>query len=159
MTPSDKAPAMDWVIIAGALSLGVILGWMGYIVFVSQSNIKTLIAIVGLFGGAVVVGIFQAIAGTKAALPREVWFYPVGLLAGIAFAAAIAARFGQRRQTRLNLGGEELQEEYRPPRSMLGLATFRRKNQQDRGFGLSRWAARQLQEQTILFRRVRGGGR
>jgi|SRR5271166_1336549 len=82
---------MDWVIIAGALSLGVILGWMGYIVFVSQSNIKTLIAIVGLFGGAVVVGIFQAIAGTKAALPREVWFYPVGLLAGIAFAAAIAA--------------------------------------------------------------------
>ena len=39
------------------------------------------------------------------------------------------------------------------------VATFRRKNQQDRGFGLSRWAARQLQEQTILFRRVRGGGR
>ena len=39
------------------------------------------------------------------------------------------------------------------------LATFRRKNEQDRGFGLSRWAARQLQEQTILFGRVRGGGR
>src|SRR5271165_1190634 len=42
----------------------------------------------------------------------------------------------------------------RPAR--FSLATFRRKNQQDRGFGLSRWAARQLQEQTILFGRVRG---
>jgi hypothetical protein len=79
---------MDWVIVAGVLSLGIILGWMGYVVFTKQSNLKAFIAIVGLFSGAVVAGIFQAIAGTKAALPREVWIYPVGLLAGIGFAFA-----------------------------------------------------------------------
>ena len=50
---------------------------------------RSFTAIVGVFGGAVVAGIFQAIAGTKAALPREVWFYPVGLLAGVLASATI----------------------------------------------------------------------
>lgn len=80
---------MDWVIVTGVLSLGAILGWMGYVVFVGQSNLKTFTAIVGVFGGAVVAGIFQALAGTKAALPREVWFYPLGLLMGVAVCASI----------------------------------------------------------------------
>jgi hypothetical protein len=91
---------MDWVILAGALSFGVILGWMAYVVFAAQSNLRIFTAIVGIFGGAVVAGIFQAIAGTKSALPREVWFYPVGLLVGIAITASIRGyqTSGERRE-------------------------------------------------------------
>jgi glucose-6-phosphate-specific signal transduction histidine kinase len=80
---------MDWVVVSGVVSLGGIFGWMAYVVFVGRSGIRSFTAIVSVLGGAVVAGIFQAIAGTKAAFPREVWFYPVGLLAGVVVSAAI----------------------------------------------------------------------
>src|SRR5712691_9928642 len=111
---------MDWVIVAGVTSLGAILGWMGYVAFVGQSNIKGFTAIVAVFGGAAVAGIFQAIAGTKAALPREVWFYPVGLLAGVVVSAGIAgyrrkqearARDAQRAREQEALQREQEREE------------------------------------------------
>ena len=47
---------MDWVIASGVLSLGVAIGWMGYVVFTKESNLKALTVIVGVFGGAVVAG-------------------------------------------------------------------------------------------------------
>ena len=89
---------LDEVVVAGVVSLGAILGAMGYVVFTANSNLRTLTTIVSLFGGAVIAGIFQAIAGTKAALPREVWLYPVGLLAGIYFAYLLPDRKSRQRE-------------------------------------------------------------
>jgi hypothetical protein len=71
---------MDWITVIGAFSLGATLGWTGYVVFAGQRDIKTLSALVGIIGGTVILGLFRAFSGEK--LPHEVWFYPVGLLAG-----------------------------------------------------------------------------
>jgi hypothetical protein len=73
---------MEWVIVIGASSLGAMLGWMGYAVFAGHRDIKTLSAIVGVIGGTVVLGFFRAFSGPESTVPREVWFYPVGILAG-----------------------------------------------------------------------------
>jgi hypothetical protein len=83
---------MDWVVVTGALSLGALLGWMGYAVFAGQRDIKTLSAVVGVIVGTVVLGFLRAFSGPESTLPREVWFYPVGILAGTLLSAANAKR-------------------------------------------------------------------
>jgi hypothetical protein len=116
---------LDSVVAAGVMSLGAILGAMGYAVFTANSNLRTVITIVSLFGGAVIAGIFQTIAGTKAALPREVWLYPVGLLVGIYFAhfvflAPKRLRQSQEENAKIN---EKYQEEQRRKREEEAEAT------------------------------------
>jgi hypothetical protein len=89
---------MDWVIAVGAAALGGILGRIGWEAFERRSTTftaKAASAVVSVMVGPAVAGIFQAIAGTKSALPREVWFYPVGLLFG-----AVVCSNGSVRQAR-----------------------------------------------------------
>jgi hypothetical protein len=80
---------VDLLIAAAAISLGLILGWMVYRTFTRQQalNAKALGAIVSIMVGAGVLGIFQAIAGKQAGLPRELYWYPIGLLAGMILTA------------------------------------------------------------------------
>jgi|SRR5580704_16749554 hypothetical protein len=89
---------MDWVIAVRAAALGGTLGRIGWEAFERRSTTftaKAASAIVSVMVGPAVAGIFQAIAGTKSALPREVWFYPVGLLFG-----AVVCSNGSVRQAR-----------------------------------------------------------
>ncbi len=76
---------MDWVITIGAFSFGSVIGWLVRETFVRQPGLdtKTLAAIVEVMAGGAVVGALQKIVGTKSGLPRELWFYPVGILTGI----------------------------------------------------------------------------
>jgi hypothetical protein len=82
---------MDYLIAGGAISLGIVVGWMVYHTFVRQAklDVKFLGSIISVMVGASVIGIFQKIAGNGSGLPREVYLYPVGLLAGIVITATI----------------------------------------------------------------------
>jgi hypothetical protein len=72
----------------GAIALGVVIGWMAHVTFTQQKvTSQVFVAIVTVLVGPAVAGIFQAFAGTKASLPREVWFYPIGLLVGVSISA------------------------------------------------------------------------
>src|SRR6266850_2305480 len=81
---------MDYVIACGAVSLGIVVGWMVYHTFVRQEKLdaKFLGSIISVMVGASVIGIFQRITG-KSGLPREVYLYPVGLLIGVAVTATL----------------------------------------------------------------------
>lgn len=85
MPKSQGVLALDLLITAAAISLGLILGWMVYRTFTRQQalNAKALGAIVSIMVGAGVLGIFQAIAGKQSGLPRELYWYPIGLLVGM----------------------------------------------------------------------------
>lgn len=103
---------MDWVIVAGVAALGGIVGRIGWETFVRQPQFgaKAASAIVSLMVGPIVAGIFQIMAGTKSALPREVWFYPVGLLLGaIAYGVQDFSR-RRREETRQELEKEREKE-------------------------------------------------
>lgn len=82
---------MDYLIAGGAISLGIVVGWMVYHTFVRQPklDVKFLGSIISVMVGASVIGIFQKIAGNGSGLPREVYLYPVGLLIGIVITAVI----------------------------------------------------------------------
>ena len=74
---------MDWIIAAGALSLGILIGAIvGW--YFSESKIITLTVLAGCISalvGSSVLAMFSFLAG-KSAPPHEYWFYPVGLLIG-----------------------------------------------------------------------------
>jgi hypothetical protein len=72
---------MDWLILAGALALGILLGWMGCATFVQQReiNAKLFGSIISVMGGGVAIVIPKALGGNW---PREWWAYPIGLLVG-----------------------------------------------------------------------------
>jgi hypothetical protein len=82
---------MNYVIAGGAISLGIVVGWMVYHTFVRQEKLdaKFLGSIVSVMVGASVIGIFQKVAGTNSSLPQEVYLYPVGLLIGIVATATV----------------------------------------------------------------------
>jgi len=83
---------MDYIVALGAVSLGVIVGWMVYHTVRQETlNAKVFGSIVSVRVGAGVIGIFQKVAGDKSSsgLPHEVYLYPVGLLIGIAATATI----------------------------------------------------------------------
>jgi len=66
---------------------------MGHLVFDGKQDVKTLTGVAGVILGTVVSGFFRAFSGSgpEAGLPPEVWFYPVGLLAGFSASAAHGA--------------------------------------------------------------------
>jgi len=78
---------MDWLILSGAVSLGMVVGWVVYVTFTRQQKLdaKVLGAIISVMVGAGVLGIFQKIAGTTTGLPRELYSYRIGLLLGRIF--------------------------------------------------------------------------
>lgn len=82
---------MNYVIAGGAISLGIVVGWMVYHTFIRQEKLdaKFLGSIVSVMVGASVIGIFQKIAGTNSGLPQEVYLYPVGLLIGVVVTATV----------------------------------------------------------------------
>jgi hypothetical protein len=74
---------MDWIIAAGTISLGVLIGILvGYFVNEAKKMDKALLtSAIGILAGGGVVAIFSLLGGLKEP-PHEVWLYPCGLLAG-----------------------------------------------------------------------------
>jgi hypothetical protein len=84
---------MNWVIAIGAICLGLVVGWMAGQTFVQlkRFDVTALASIISVMVGAAVIGIFQSFLGKEPKnCPVEVWFYPVGLLLGVAGAEAIS---------------------------------------------------------------------
>jgi hypothetical protein len=105
---------MDYTIAAGAISLGMVVGWMVYRTFIQQAtlDVKFLSSLISVMVGAGVIGIFQKISGSSSGLPREVYLYPVGLLAGVAAIPVIrfVDQTEKERQRRTAGGFEEVKE-------------------------------------------------
>lgn len=76
--------SIDYITAAGAISFGLLIGWMVYRTFTRQEKLdaKFLGSIIALMAGGAVVAFFQKLSPSKQSLPRELWFYPMGLLAG-----------------------------------------------------------------------------
>ena len=76
---------------SGSLCLGAVIGLMARPTFtkIEKLDAKALASIVSVMVGAAVIGIFQAFSGKE--LPDQVYYYPVGLLVGYAFAWLIEA--------------------------------------------------------------------
>ena len=79
---------MDWVIIAGTLSLGFLIGALvGWFVNEAEElNYKVLSSSVWVLTGGGVVALFSFLSGGAF---REIWLYPVGLLFGFVAVTAI----------------------------------------------------------------------
>jgi hypothetical protein len=78
----------DTVVIGiGCAALGAALGGIiaYYIAKVRDFNLRGLTSVVGILGGAGVIGIFKLMGGDPSV---AFWFYPVGLLVGLGFVAA-----------------------------------------------------------------------
>ncbi|MEH2505607.1 hypothetical protein V1290_004418 [Bradyrhizobium sp. AZCC 1578] len=79
---------MDWVIVAGCLCLGAIIGSFATFYFFSnykeRTGTKVLVATTSACIGTSVMAMFSFLAGF-AGPTREYWFYPVGLFIGFAF--------------------------------------------------------------------------
>jgi Na+-translocating ferredoxin:NAD+ oxidoreductase RnfD subunit len=76
-------------VILGSAALGMLIGSMVRVVFrqMKTLDVKALASLVSLMVGAGVIGLFRAISGQK--LPDDIYFYPVGLLLGYVFTAAL----------------------------------------------------------------------
>jgi uncharacterized membrane-anchored protein YhcB (DUF1043 family) len=74
---------MNWVIAAGALCFGIVVGiFVAY--YVEEAKVmsaRVLAVALGSLGGAGVVAVFALLGATKPT--DEHWFYPIGLLAGL----------------------------------------------------------------------------
>jgi phosphotransferase system glucose/maltose/N-acetylglucosamine-specific IIC component len=77
---------MDWVVVVGVISLGVLVGLLvGWYVNEDKAFTTTaLAASVSTLSGAGVLGVFHLIV--PATPTREYWFYPVGMLVGVLIA-------------------------------------------------------------------------
>ncbi|HWZ98000.1 MAG TPA: hypothetical protein VN025_09580 [Candidatus Dormibacteraeota bacterium] len=82
---------VNYIIAAGAVSLGIVVGWMAYHTFKRQERLdaKVMGSIISVIAGASVIGIFQKIAGKSSDLPQELYLYPVGLLIGVVVTAIV----------------------------------------------------------------------
>jgi Na+-translocating ferredoxin:NAD+ oxidoreductase RnfD subunit len=76
-------------VVLGAAALGMLIGSMVRVVFrqMKKLDAKALASLVSLMVGAGVIGLFRAISGQK--LPDDIYFYPLGLLLGYVFTAAL----------------------------------------------------------------------
>jgi hypothetical protein len=76
-------------VILGSGCLGMLIGSMVRVTFhqVKQLDAKRLASLISVMVGAGVIGLFRAISGNK--LPDDIYFYPIGLLLGYAFTAAL----------------------------------------------------------------------
>jgi hypothetical protein len=73
---------MDWIVTAGSLCLGLLIGSMvGWHFNAKVSTDRILKASVSALVGGAVIAMFNFLAGFQPP-PHEIWFYPVGLLAG-----------------------------------------------------------------------------
>lgn len=82
---------MNWLVLAGAISLGLLIGSMVRAVFrqMTTLNAKALGSLISVMIGAGVLGLFHAISGSGTPLPQEVYTYPVGLLLGYVITALL----------------------------------------------------------------------
>ena len=83
---------MDWFIVAGTMSLGVVVGCL-VAYFVEEApklNERVVYSAIGIFGGSAVVALFHLIGASH--YMREFWGYPIGLLFGFV-AGSIYERF------------------------------------------------------------------
>lgn len=82
---------MDWLVILGSLSIGLLIGsFVGY--YLNEAKEMSDIALktsVSVLAGGGVLALFGFLSPDGAS--REVWFYPLGLLAGF-----ITAPFSDR---------------------------------------------------------------
>jgi hypothetical protein len=81
---------MDWLVIAGVVSLGLLVGLLvGWYVNEEQPFTATgLIASITVLSGAGVLGVFHLIA--PAGATREYWLYPVAVLFGVLIAPPLS---------------------------------------------------------------------
>src|SRR5262245_16913700 len=77
---------MDWLIVAGSLSLGILVGILVafYVYEADKWDLKAVRGSVAVFLSSSVIAFFHFLGG-----PREIWVYPIGLLIGAIFGVAI----------------------------------------------------------------------
>jgi hypothetical protein len=79
---------MDWVIVAGSLCLGALIGalvgWYWSTNLDKAVTPSILLGAVSALVGSSVLAMFSFLAGLRGP-SHEYWFYPIGLLAGFAF--------------------------------------------------------------------------
>jgi pilus assembly protein TadC len=94
---------MDWVIVAGALSLGVLIGVLvGWYFSEAKSTTPFVLGFsISALVCSSVLAMFSFLAGLRGPT-HEYWFYPVGLLIGFVIAIATDLMFynyyGERRR-------------------------------------------------------------
>jgi hypothetical protein len=105
--PMRQISDFDWIMGIGALSLGVVIGWMAVKTFLSQKVLTTKVfgSIVSVLGGGAVLGIFSAL-GRGSPSSHELWLYPVGLLCGVVAPSAsrMIAQAGRESNSNLSQG-------------------------------------------------------
>jgi hypothetical protein len=93
---------MDWVIVAGSLCLGMLIGALvGWYFSEAQKTTPVVLGVsISALVGSSVLAMFSFLAGLRGPT-HEYWFYPVGLLIGFAGVIAIEMTFynyyGERR--------------------------------------------------------------
>ena len=85
---------MDWVIVAGATSLGVLIGALvGWYFSESQKTTPLVLGVsISALVGSSILAMFSFLAGAKGPT-HEYWFYPVGLLIGFVIVIALEMTF------------------------------------------------------------------
>src|ERR1041385_8860412 len=85
---------MDWMIVAGATCLGILIGaivaWYFSAAQETGLTVPVLLGAISAIAGSSVLAMFSFLAGLKGPT-SEYWFYPVGLLAG--FTAIMCAEY------------------------------------------------------------------
>lgn len=77
---------MDWLIVAGSLSLGILVGILvAYYVYEADKwDLKAVRGTITVFLSSSVMALFNFLGG-----PREIWVYPIGLLIGFIFGTTL----------------------------------------------------------------------
>jgi len=95
---------MDWVVAAGALCLGILIGALvGWYFSEAQRTTPVVLGVsISCLVGSSVLAMFSFLAGPKGPT-HEYWFYPIGLLVGFAVVIVIEMTFynyyGERRSS------------------------------------------------------------
>lgn len=93
---------MDWVIVVGALSLGLLIGALvGWYFSEAQKTTPVVLGVsISALVGSSVLAMFSFLSGSHGP-SHEYWFYPVGLLIGFVIVIALEMTFytyyGERR--------------------------------------------------------------
>jgi len=85
---------MDWIIVAGCLCLGILIGAIvGWFINESQHITPRILgAAISALVGSSVLAMFSFLAGLRGPT-SEYWFYPIGLLVGFVAVTVIELRY------------------------------------------------------------------
>jgi F0F1-type ATP synthase assembly protein I len=85
---------LDWVVVAGALCLGILIGALvGWYVSEAQKTTPLVLVVsISALVGSSVLAMFSFLAGLRGPT-HEYWFYPVGLLIGFVIVIVIELTF------------------------------------------------------------------